>query len=390
MNTAQAPLFNRNFILCVLNNLFIFTYYFALLTILPLYIMQELGGTIQQAGWALTLFLISSIAVRPFSGLIIERFGKKLAFRGSEVLFFLFAICYIFADSLMALLLIRFLHGIWFSILTTVTVPIANDFIPPHRKGEGMGYYVMSTNLGVVFGPLLALSLVQWQGFVALFAILTLLIAAACVLSFIIPVAKQHTPYVAKKLTWQDIIEMRAVPIGIIALLTAFAYSSIMSFIAAYAQSKHLFAYTSLFFIIFAVSMILVRPWVGKIYDRHGASAVIYPSFICFALGLVVVSMMHNVSMFWLAAVLIGIGYGSLFPCFQTLAIQSVENERMGYAVATFFTLFDIGMALGSVVMGILIAEQGYQLTYLACAACVIFTVLLYRHFYRSTTSTSA
>ena len=48
------------------------------------------------------------------------------------------------------------------SFTTTVAVPIANDFIPEHRKGEGMGYYVMSTNLGVVFGPLLALTIIQF------------------------------------------------------------------------------------------------------------------------------------------------------------------------------------------------------------------------------------
>lgn len=45
-----------------------------------------------------------------------------------------------------------FLHGIWFSILTTVAVPVASDFIPEARKGEGIGYFVMSTNLGVVLG----------------------------------------------------------------------------------------------------------------------------------------------------------------------------------------------------------------------------------------------
>ena len=84
-------LWNRSFILCLFNNLFLFTYYYALLTILPIYIMKNLGGTVKEAGLALTLFLISSIAVRPFSGLIVEKLGKKISFRGSEFLFVLFA-----------------------------------------------------------------------------------------------------------------------------------------------------------------------------------------------------------------------------------------------------------------------------------------------------------
>ncbi len=383
--TNTERLWNRSFILCLFNNLFLFTYYYALLTILPIYIMKNLGGTVKEAGLALTLFLISSIAVRPFSGLIVEKLGKKISFRGSEFLFVLFAFSYLFADSMWALLVIRFIHGIWFSILTTVTVPIANDFIPDHRKGEGMGYFVMSTNLAVVFGPLIALTVLQFTDFINLFAILTAVICLGFMFCLMVPVQENKLDKLTntveeKPLAFHDIIEIRAVPIGFVALLTAFAYSSIMSFITAYSESKDLLAYTSLFFIVFAISMIVVRPWVGKVYDRKGASAVIYPSFIFFALGLVVVSFVSNQWILWLSAIFIGIGYGSLFPCFQTLAIQSVPKQRMGHAISTFFTLFDLGMAIGSVILGLIIAYYGYQMTYLFCAVITVATLGVYKY----------
>ena len=348
--------------------------------------MKALGGTVKEAGLALTLFLVSSIAVRPFSGLIVEKLGKKIAFRGSELLFVLFAFSYLFADSMWALLLIRFMHGIWFSILTTVTVPIANDFIPDRRKGEGMGYFVMSTNLAVVFGPLIALTVLQFTDFKMLFALLTAVISLGFIFCLIIPVQQQDKlafpaeTQEKKCLGWHDIIETRAIAIGFVALLTAFAYSSIMSFITAYSESKALLAYTSLFFIVFAISMMVVRPWVGKIYDRKGASAVIYPSFIFFAMGLVVVSFVSNQWLLWLSAIFIGMGYGSLFPCFQTIAIQSVPKQRMGHAISTFFTLFDLGMAIGSVMLGLMIAYYGYQLSYLFCAVITVLTLFVYKY----------
>ena len=386
MTTPKTErLWNRSFILSLFNNLFLFTYYYALLTILPIYIMKNLGGTVKEAGLALTLFLVSSIAVRPFSGLIVEKLGKKIAFRGSAFLFVLFAFSYLFADSLWALLVIRFIHGIWFSILTTVTVPIANDFIPDHRKGEGMGYFVMSTNLAVVFGPLLALTVIQFTDFKNLFLILASVVCLGFMFCLMVPVAKNQMDSsedqgVEKRLGFHDIIEMRVVPIGFVALLTAFAYSSIMSFITAYSETQQLLAYTSLFFIVFAISMIIVRPWVGKIYDRKGASAVIYPSFIFFAIGLVIVSFISNQWMLWLSAIFIGIGYGSLFPCFQTVAIQSVPKQRMGHAISTFFTLFDLGMAMGSVILGLIIAYYGYQMTYLFCAVITVATLFVYKY----------
>ena len=384
MSSTTAPLWNRSFILCVLNNLFLFTYYFALIAILPIYITTDLGGTVKEAGLALTLFLVSSIAIRPFSGLIIEKLGKKLAMRGAGLLFALFAFSYLLIDSMSSLLIVRFLHGIWFSILTTVTVPVANDFIPDQRKGEGMGYFVMSTNLGVVFGPLIALTTIQFTNFQMLFGILAVLISLGLIFSLILnirelPQAKLKTAE-KSRLSLQDIIETKVLAVSFVALLTAFAYSSITSFITVFAETKQLLAYVSLFFIVFALSMLLVRPWVGKFYDSKGPDAVIYPSLIFFALGLVLVTLVNNQWMLWLSAVFIGIGYGSLFPCLQTLAIQAVEKQRMGHAISTFFTLFDLGLAVGSVMMGIFIAHWGYQTTYMLCAMIVILTLLVYRY----------
>ena len=380
---STQRLWNRSFILCVFNNLFLFIYYFALIAVLPIYIMQELGGSIEQAGLALTLFLVSSISIRPFSGMLIERIGKKKTIRGAGLLFVLFAGSFLWIDSLWSLLLCRFLHGFWFSLLTTVNVPIVNDFIPEHRKGEGMGYFVMSTNLGVVFGPLVALTMIQFASFQALFAVLTLisLIGYLFCLTLNIednvkikPLTQAKTP-----LQLSDIVEVRVLAISVVALLTALAYSSITSFITAYADSKQLLSYASLFFVVFAVSMIAVRPWVGKFYDRKGPSSVIYPSFVAFAIGLILTSMVETQWSLWLAAVFIGFGYGSLFPCLQTLAIQRVEKQRMGHAISTFFTLFDMGLAIGSVVMGLVIAAVDYQMTYLMCAGIVILTLLVYR-----------
>ena len=375
-------LWNRAFILCLFNNLFLFIYYFATLTVLPIYIMQDLGGTVKDAGLALTLFLVSSIAIRPFSGLIIERLGKKLALRGAGVFFLIFAFSYMLIDSLWSLLLVRFLHGFWFSILTTVNVPVVNEFIPESRRGEGMGYFVMSTNLGVVFGPLLALTAIQSMSFNALFGLLTIVTSIGYLFTLTLKVPAHKKEHLAEKksLNLHDVVELKVLSISLVALLTAFAYSSITSFITAFAQSKNLLQYASLFFIVFAASMILVRPWVGKFYDQKGPSFVIYPSFIAFAIGLVLVSLVQNQWTLWLSAIFIGVGYGSLFPCMQTLAIQSVEKARMGHAISTFFTLFDVGLAVGSVVMGYCIAYFNYPLTYLVCAVIVLVTLFFYKN----------
>ncbi len=383
MNVITAPtLWNKSFILCLANNLFLFIFYFAQTTILPIYILNDLGGTLAQAGLAMTLFMASSIAVRPFSGLIIEKIGRKKALYISEALFCLFSFAYIFADNLTALLIIRFLHGIWFSILTTVLIPIVNDFIPDQRKGEGMGYFVMSINLGIVLGPLLGLTLIQPFSYAIVASIFAAIVCLGFIFCFMIPISDFIRPIksLAKpKLALSDFVEKKALPISLMAMLISFSYASIMSFISTYAESKNLLPYASLFFVVFAISMMCLRPLTGKIYDKYGPSYVIYPAVALFSVGLMVLSQINSLTGLLVAAVFIGIGFGSAQPCLQTLSIQGSSKERIGHAASTFFTCYDLGIALGSIVLGLLIAHQGYSFSYLVCAGITALSLLFYR-----------
>ncbi|MFU9045731.1 MFS transporter [Acinetobacter tibetensis] len=381
-HSSTIQLWNKSFILCLANNLFLFIFYFAQTTILPIYILQDLHGSLAQAGLAMTLFMASSIAVRPFSGLIIEKFGRKKTLFISELLFCLFSVAYIFADNLEVLLWLRFLHGIWFSILTTVTVPIANEFIPDSRRGEGMGYFVMSVNLGIVLGPLIGLSLIQPLSYAVVASILAAVVCLGFIFCFLIPIHATTSNTLApqkRQLSIHDFIEKKALPVSIMAMMVSFAYASIMSFISTYSASKNLLAYASLFFIVFAISMMSLRPFTGKIYDRKGPSYVIYPALALFSVGLIVLSQINSLIGFMFAAIFIGMGFGSVQPCLQTLAIQRAAPQRIGHATSTFFTFYDLGIALGSILLGILITAQGYSMSYLLCAVIVLLSLLFYK-----------
>ena len=359
-------------------------FYYAQTTILPIYIVNELGGSLSQAGLAMTLFMLSAIAIRPFSGLIIEKFGYKKTLYVSEIMFCLCSVAYIFADNLMFLLVLRFLHGIWFSIVTTVTVPIANNFIPEHRKGEGMGYFLVSVNLGIVLGPLIGLGLIQSISYANISTLLSVSVWVGFAFCLMIPlmanankVQVESTP--KRKLGLHDFVEKKALPVSLMAMMVSFAYASIMSFISTFAESRNMLSYASLFFVVFAISMMSLRPITGKIYDRHGPSVVIYPAIALFALGLIVLSQVQSVIGFMFAAVLIGVGFGSAQPCLQTISIQRSPKDRIGHATSTYFCCYDIGIAIGALVLGYVIAGYDYTVAYLLCAVLTFISLIFYK-----------
>ncbi len=376
----MQPIWTKSFISLFCTNLSVFVVFYGLTATLPLYATGLLNKTDQEAGLLMSIFLLSAIIVRPFTGKILDLAGKRRMLRISLALYLLCTILYFFIDAFSWLLILRFLHGIGFSIVTTACGAIAADLVPAARRGTGLGYFTMSTNLGVVLGPLIALSLIQAYSFDLLFIILSALMVTGALFSLMVPAHKQQNGNKTKrKLSFSDLFEKKAVPVGILACLTGLSYASILSYLSIYAQGKNLLGMTSAFFLVFAAVMLLARPFTGRLFDLKGPQYVLYPGLILFIAGLIILAYTNSAPTFLVAGGFIGLGYGSLVPSMQTLAIQSTIIERSGYATATFYTFFDGGIALGSYIFGIIAAANGYQSIYLISSAlvCCVFILLM-------------
>jgi MFS family permease len=379
--TEKRPIWTKSFINISISTFFIFAVFYALLTLVPIYVLDPdgLGGTAGESGIAVSIFLVSAIIMRFFAGLILEKYGKRKILILSVLMFAISTVLYMFMDGLTPLLFLRFFHGIWFSLVTTVAGAIAADIVPPERRGEGLGYYGIAMNLAIVAGPFLALTLQPLVTYKTIFLIfgIIMIIGFFCALSVRVseaPIAKAEK----RKLEFSDFLEKKSLPIASVGFFISFVYASIITFISVYADSLGLIQTASFFFVVYAIAMLLVRPFSGRLFDTRGPSIVIIPSCIIFAVGLVSLSVTHSSWMLLLSGVLVGLGYGTLLPSFQTLAIQAADKHRSGYATGTFFALYDSGMAIGSVSLGVIAGLLGYSNLYLALAVVVIAIIFYY------------
>jgi MFS family permease len=372
-------IWTKDFILVVLVNLLIFTVFYSYITVLPVYILDGLNGTEAQAGFVTSSFLLAAILMRPLSGVIIDRFGQKKMAVISVILFTGSAFLYLFIEHFYLLLALRFFQGIWFSIITTVTGAIAANLVPSKRRGEGLGYFVMSMNLAVVIGPFIGLNLIGKVSFSFLFLLFSLLafISIFCCLLLKVKEEKESSP-AAYAFTLSNLFEKKAIRIAVVGLSISFWYSAVISFISVYAHSLDLMDVSGYFFLCFAAAMLLARPFTGKLFDRVGPGIVIYPSILLFSLGLLLLSFTSTGWMLLVSGAVIGLGYGSLLPCMQTLAIQASPAHRSSYAIATFFTFFDTGIAAGSYILGIIIGFSGFSNLYLLASVFVLISLYLY------------
>jgi MFS family permease len=380
MNETRPPLWTRNFIGISISNFFLFmTFYFLLVTI-PIFVVDHLNGEKSQAGLMVTVFLISAIIIRPFSGRWIEKFGSKIILLCSLVLFFGAALLYFLADSVGILLMVRFLHGIGFGMATTAAGSIAAVTVPDSRRGEGMGYFILSTNFAMVIGPFLGLTALQNWGVTVMLQIAGAAAFIGLLSGLLISIKEdKKTEGKLPPLKLKDaIFEVKAIPIAITGAFFAIVYSSILSFVSVYAGELGLSHVASYFFVVYAVVLLLSRPFTGKWYDLHGPNFIVYPAILLFAGGMIVLGTADSAILFLTAAAFAGLGWGTLFPTFQTIAIQAAPPKRAAMATATFLSIFDIGIGLGSFLVGLAAAKISLGGLYTYSTVYVLAGILLY------------
>jgi MFS family permease len=380
---AKPKLWTKQFLSVSFASFFIFLIFYLLTVTLPLYITDELHGTGKDIGLAIPVFVVSAIIFRPFSGMWLDTIGQKKTLLIGAAIFLAGSVLYIFADSIFLLLLTRVIHGIGFGMATTATGAIAASIIPDERRGEGMGYFSTFMNLAMVIGPFLGLTLISLSGYDLLFLVCTVFSVLAVICTSLLQLPQhKHEPAIEnsskKKFRLTDLFEKKALPIAFVAFVLSFVYSGILSFISVYARELDLVQSASFFFVVYAVVLLISRPFTGRWFDLYGENFVIYPSILSFGLGVWILSQVSSSFMLLLAGALIGIGFGTLVSCLQTIAVQSSPVHRKGIGTATFFVLFDSGFAAGSFLLGIIAAHTDYSTIYIIGSLIAALSLGLY------------
>ncbi|RPK03097.1 MFS transporter [Priestia endophytica] len=378
---SKPKLWTKDFLVISGANFFIYFTFYLLMVTSTLFATKEFNGTPSQAGLASGIFVIGTLIARLFAGNSIDRIGwKKTLFTGA-LLFFITTCMYFFVSSLSMLMLIRFINGAAYGIASTATGTIVTKIIPHERHGEGIGYYGLSITLAGSFGPFVGMAM-QRAGFNATFTLCTILLLigfiALCFLR--IPKVTFTKEYLqsTKGFSPRNFFEFKSFPIAIVGFLVAFGYSSILTFLTPYTEEINLVDVGSFFFIVYVVAILVSRPFTGRWFDTKGENFVIYPSFVVFAIALVVLSQAHHGITILIAGALVGLGFSTFVSSAQASAIKVAPSNRVGLATSTFFIFLDGGIGVGPFILGLLIPMTGYRNLYIIMAVIILLTLFLY------------
>ncbi|MFZ4401653.1 MAG: MFS transporter [Bacteroidales bacterium] len=349
----KEKIWNKDFLLLIISNFLMYITYYAVISALPIYLVSELHATKAQVGLVVAAYTLASVMIRPFSGFTLDKFSHRMIFLLALLAYSVLFIGYLFAISIAALILLRFAQGLSWGFSTIAASAVAIDTIPVSKRGEGLGYFGMSTTLGMSVGPVVGLFISHHHGYLSMFVSGFFISLASLAAAYAIHLRKRYLVKKRTEFDWKYLFHKKSILPSLNVLIIMMAYGGLLSFIALYGREIGI-QNTSLFFLIFSVGIASSRVVAGKVFDRKGPRNIITFCLILLVIGFPLLALVTNAIEFYLSALLIGFGIGVVFPTFQSMVNMLADINHRGAANSTLYTAVDIGMGSGMIIAGLI------------------------------------
>lgn len=351
-------------------------------SLLSLY-AKSMGAPAEQIGMLMSMFAITALIFRFVAGPAINAYNRKIIVAiamgcmASAYFGFSFApkIAGIFGIQVITVLkCFRLLQGIGSAFAGSCCLTIVSDMLPKDKFSSGMGIFACAQVIAQSIGPTVGVLLKDRLGYPVTYFIFGCLMVCAIIAALFLRL--KPSPRAPFNLKLENMVAKEAVLPAAITFLIALGFTTINSFLLVYAEERGING-ASLFFTVYALTMLLTRPAIGKLTDKYGFVKVGIPSVFATACSLILIGISTNLPMLLFAAFINAFGYGAVMPALQSLSMRAVAPERRGSASSTNYIGQDTATLVGSMLAGYVAAIAGYTpLMWITMAIPVILAVL--------------
>ncbi|HVT45592.1 MAG TPA: MFS transporter [Thermoanaerobaculia bacterium] len=373
MSEDSSRLFTVQFLRLWIFAFIAFLSVFQLFPTIPFRIL-DLGGSKSQAGLVLAVYTYASALAAPLTGAFADHFGRKRLLILAAAFFGFFSILYGFVPSIPLLLVIASVHGaIWSAILSS-SAAMMTDFIPESRRTEGIAYWGMASTAAVAVAPTIGLAIYRF-GWEILCLEMAGLSIVMVVLAARVPVAwtARETPFPSVR----TLVDFRVIALALALFAISFGYGGITSYVALFASERQI-PRPSLFFNVFATTILIVRLLTARLGDRFGPKALLYPSLAMVPLSLFVLAYAMTAQQIAASAFLFGLGFGGAYPAFVTYVLRHTDPARRGGTFGSILWAFDTGIGTGSLITGLLVDHFGFRAAFSAAAVLSLLSIPIF------------
>ncbi|MCG6971921.1 MAG: MFS transporter [Desulfobacterales bacterium] len=331
--------------------------------ILPLY-AKSLKATGIQLGIIFAGFALSRSIFAPIVGQYSDRHGRKNLMINGLVLFTVVSACFVYANSPLALTLIRLVQGFAVVLVTPVAQAYIGDLTPVGKEGKYMNLFFMSFFAGMAIGPYLGGYLTdQFNMKVPFYAMGGMSFMVMVLVLFLVPessaVKSQDTKQVPFFKSLLPVFQDKPM-IGIMIYMATrgfyrWGFNTFFPLLAIKAEKMSPANIGLVLSVYMLFGSIMQYPF-GLIADKFPSQKVnlILTGGSCSALSMCAVAYSHSMSMFVILAISMG-----AFSSVSRASALAIRTERgriygMGSVTGAFTTSLSVGQVLGPILFGVI------------------------------------
>ncbi|MGE3190799.1 MAG: MFS transporter, partial [Vicinamibacterales bacterium] len=194
-----------------------------------------------------------------------------------------------------------------------------------------------------------------------------------CAIAWALP-PDHRRPAAPLSLRASSLVEWRVLFASFTLFLYSFGYGGITSFVALYADRNGVTP-RALYFTLFSLTIVLTRPFIGRVADRLGYRRVLLPCLVLVVGGFGLLALGGTRPLMIASALLFGVGFGSAYPVFIAHVMRHVDDARRGAAFGGVIGAFDTGIGTGSITIGWIIEHYGFEPAYGTAAALAALAI---------------
>jgi len=368
-----ARLFTSSFASLSLAVLVFFVAGGILLPVTPLYTQEVLLGDRFAVGIVIGVFAVASLLMRPFSGRLSDRRGRRIALLIGAAISVVAAAGHLVASSLEVLIVMRVALGIGEALFFVAGLAAATDLAPDNRRGEAISLVSLSLYLGIAIGPLLGELLLSASGYAAVWIATAVLYAISVGLSWLVPETLQRIPDEAgAPLRKHPLIHPRGIVPGLLALCGVWGMGPFFAFIPLLVDDLGI-GTSAPYLGAFALVVVVLRFLGARLPDRLGAGPLTGGALVATAIGLLisglaVAKVVPVGEGLMVGTVVFASGVAFTMPAIMSMAVVGVAPDERGAVVGTAGLFVDAAFGLSPAVLGLLATVVDYPATFLVSA----------------------
>jgi predicted MFS family arabinose efflux permease len=352
--------------------LIFFAGFYSLLVPLPRY-LAEIGLPDWQIGMILGAFGVASLLWRTIAGVGVDRWGARRVMMLGSVSLIVGAVCVILTANPLMLGFLRLLQAAGYVAFTTAGTALIIQLTPEEERGRRLAIFGAAANVAITLAPAAATALLDVLPLASGFWITGLLALIGGLLAATIaappraagPVRDWRQGWRFPRVLWLPMLTAGLFGAGFAAF---FLFAPILS--------ERRDVPPGLLYTVYGIGIIATRIVGSGWLDRVGFGRTLLLSAILLGSGLALAAV--GTTSLWLAvaAVIIATGSGLFHPVLIALHARLLPGAP-GQATAGFYLGFDLGIGLGSWLLGAILDLAGLTWLFLTAALLVLSTTTL-------------